>query len=169
MGTVRIMTGIRVAAREDIPALYALYTYIGKKDAGYFEHLFDMNAEIILHHDGDVMTGFCILNWQPRYSLYRRLNIPEIQDINVLPEHRRNGYARAMIKWCEGTARARGCDAIGISVGLTRDYGPAQILYTKLGYIPDGFGVTYDREAVTPFKAYPLDDDLALMMIKELI
>jgi hypothetical protein len=51
-------------------------------------------------------------------------------------------------------------------VGLSADYGAAQRLYHKLGYEPDGNGVTYDRAPVTPGQKYPLDDDLALMLVK---
>lgn len=163
------MSGIRAAGADDVPLLYGLYAHIGKKDDGYFEHVLMQGTEIFLcMDDAGRAAGFCLLNNAPRYALYRRLNIPEIQDINILPEYRRRGYATALIKWCEGLARARGCDMIGISVGLTHDYGPAQILYARLGYLPDGNGVTYDREPVDARRTYPLDDDLALMMVKAL-
>ena len=159
---------IRAAMHGDIPALYALYSHIGKKDDGYFEHVLGQGTAIYLCYDGAAMAGFCLLNGTPRYSLYRRLNIPEIQDINVLPDYRRRGHASALIAHCENVARAKGCDSVGISVGLTKDYGAAQILYSKLGYLPDGNGVTYDRAPVQARRMYPLDDDLALMMMKDL-
>lgn len=161
------MNEIRRAEKKDIPALYELYSHIGKKDDGYFEEALD-RCEIYMASANDILAGFCLLNFRPRYSLYRRLNIPEIQDINVLPEQRRRGIATALIQHCENIAKKRGCDHIGISVGLSKDYGPAQILYAKLGYIPDGNGVTYDREAVAPERAYRIDDDLSLMLIKKI-
>lgn len=162
------MTDIRQAGQEDIPLLYDLYRHIGKKDDGYFEHAFAQGTSIYLSVDKKHATGFCLLNWTPRYNLYRKLGIPEIQDLNVLPRYRRNGIATALIKWCEGIARAKDKEMIGISVGLTKDYGAAQILYAKLEYVPDGNGVTYDREGVEAGKAYPLDDNLSLMMVKPL-
>lgn len=161
------MTEIREATPVDIPALYALYEKIGKKDAGYFEHALEQ-AKLLLAYEERKLCGFCLFNERPRYNLYRRLNIPEIQDLNVLPAYRRKGMATALIKWCEGLARARGCEMIGISVGLTKDYGPAHILYAKLGFIPDGNGVTYDRVTAEAYKSYPLDDELALMLVKNL-
>lgn len=162
------MTEIRQAGQEDIPLLYDLYKHIGKKDDGYFEFALKQGSSIYLSFEKSKATGFCLLNWAPRYSLYRKLGIPEIQDINVLPKYRRKGIATALIKWCEGVARSKDRELIGISVGLTKDYGPAQILYAKLGYTPDGNGVTYDRDGVVAGKAYPLDDNLSLMMIKPL-
>lgn len=162
------MTVIREAGRDDVPLLYDLYNAIGKKDDGYFEHAFDLGCSIYLSYLEERPTGFCILNWEPRYNLYRRLEIPEIQDLNVLPSARRRGIGTALIKWCEGVARSKGKDEIGISVGLTKDYGPAQILYVRLGYVPDGNGITYDRHGVQFGTSYIADDNLALMMVKPL-
>jgi ribosomal protein S18 acetylase RimI-like enzyme len=161
------MIEVRQAKPEDIRALYGFYDQIGKKDEGYFEHALE-HATILLALEGGTLCAFCIFNQSPRYSLYKKLGIPEIQDLNVLPAFRRRGVATSLIKYCEDLARAQGYEMIGISVGLTKNYGPAQILYAKLGFVPDGYGVTYDRDPVEPYQSYPLDDDLALMMIKEL-
>lgn len=159
---------IREAAESDISKLYEIYHACGKADVGYFENCFKEDCTIILASFNGEDVGICLLNWKPRYSLYKRLGIPEIQDLNVVPDARRNGAGRAMIEWCETAALAKSKDMMGIGVGLTREYGPAQILYTKLGYIPDGYGVTYDREGVTPHESYRMDDDLSLMMVKAL-
>lgn len=162
------MSKIREATPLDIPVLYDLYTQLGKRDDGYFEYAFEKGTSIYLIEAGATPAGFCLLNWTPRYALYNRLEIPEIQDLNILPAFRRRGLATALIKWCEGLARAKGKETIGIGVGLTADYGPAQILYTQLGYIPDGHGVTYDRVGVNAHQPYPMDDNLSLMMVKPL-
>lgn len=162
------MIAIREATKADIPLLYRLYDTIGKKDEGYFEHALEQNVTILIASSDGEDCGFCLLNFDPRYSLYKRLNIPEIQDLNVLSNYRRKGVATSIIKWCEGLARAKGCDQIGIAVGLFKDYGPAQILYAKMGYIPDGNGITCDRQGVTPYTSYLIDDDLSLMLVKQL-
>jgi len=162
------MIDIRTATRSDIPVLYALYDSIGKKDDGYFERCLEEHCDILIAALNQTPCGFCLLNWAPRYTLYRTLEIPEIQDLNVMPAYRRQGVATALIKWCEGLANAKNKTMIGIGVGLTRPYGPAQILYAQLGFKPDGYGVTYDREAVEPFRLYRMDDDLSLMLIKDL-
>lgn len=159
---------IRDAGVEDVPLLYALYDTIGKKDDGYFEQLFEEDTKILMAECDGAVCGFCLFNERPRYSLYRTLGIPEIQDLNVIPAYRRRGIATALIKWCEGLARAKGCEQIGIAVGLFKEYGPAQILYATLGYLPDGNGATYDREGVTPYTPYMMDDDLSLMLVKSI-
>lgn len=109
--------------------------------------------------------GFAVLNTQPLYPLYRRLGIPEIQDIYVLPDYRREGVATALIQHCEELVET---DMVGISVPVSPDYGAAQRLYYKLGYEPDGNGVTYDRESVTHGSMVRLDENLCLMMVKDL-
>lgn len=163
------MIAIREATSADIPLLYRLYDVIGKKDDGYFEQAIeDDDIVVLIATDEGEDCAFCLLNFHPRYNLYRRLGIPEIQDLNVVPDHRRKGIATSVIKWCEGMARAKGCEQIGIAVGLFKDYGPAQILYAKLGYIPDGNGITCDREGITPYTSYLIDDDLSLMLVKPL-
>ncbi len=160
------MISIREATQSDIPKLYGLYKSIDKNDDGYFEHAFEQECTVLVAETERHAAGFCLLNWKPRYSLYRRLGIPEIQDINVIPAFRRRGIATALITRCEDVARDKKHDTIGISVGLTKDYGPAQILYAKMGYIPDGNGVTYDREGVRANASYPIDDNMSLMLLK---
>lgn len=175
---------IKQATEDDIPALYGLYEQIGKQDAGYFEACFEKECLILMaallptvipatceagNNSGDLVdVGFGILNFKPKYSLYQKLEIPEIQDLNVVPDARQQGVATALLEAFENIARDQGAEQIGISVGLTKDYGAAQRLYAKQGYIPDGYGATYNREGVTKGQAYPMDDDLALMMVKSL-
>jgi len=55
---------------------------------------------------------------------------------------------------------------IGIGVGLYKDYGCAQKLYVHLGYVPDGYGVTYKYQPVVPGNSYPVDDDLVIWLKK---
>lgn len=109
--------------------------------------------------------GFAVLNHAPRYALYKRLGIPEIQDIFVIESARKQGVATALIKHCETIAKT---DMVGISVPVSTQFGAAQRLYYKLGYVPDGNGVTYDRTIVPYGAAAPVDENLCLMMIKEL-
>lgn len=109
--------------------------------------------------------GFAVLNHNPKYGLYKKLNIPEIQDVFVLPEFRGQGIAKALIQYCEENVAG---DMVGISVPVSSNFGVAQRLYYKLGYMPDGNGVTYDRNVVKHGDRVAVDDDLCLMMVKQL-
>lgn len=163
-----IQVNIRQADKSDLASLYALYDMIGKKDEGYFEACFEKKCLVLIaaHNEKDI--GFGVLNFNPKYNLYQKLDIPEIQDLNVIPDARQQGVATMLVDAFEGIAIDKGATNIGISVGLTKDYGPAQRLYCKLGYMPDGYGVTYNREGVKPQHSYPVDDDLCLMLVKPL-
>lgn len=112
----------------------------------------------------DIGGGY--INWRPKYRLYERLGLPEVQDLRVLEAYRRHGAGEALVTAAEDRARKRGCTGLGISVGLHAGFGAAQRLYTRLGFMPDGLGVTYDREPVPEGEKRPIDDDLALMLLK---
>lgn len=57
---------------------------------------------------------------------------------------------------------------IGLGVGLYADYGAAQRLYVRKGYIPDGLGITYKGQHIKPGLEVCLDDDLVLFFMKKL-
>ena len=109
--------------------------------------------------------GYAVLNLRPSYGLYKRLKVSEIQDIFVIPKFRRQGVAENLIRHCEDQTSS---DFVGISVPVSPVFGAAQRLYYKLGYEPDGNGVTYNREPVQHESLVKLDDSLCLMMIKKL-
>jgi len=73
-----------------------------------------------------------------------------------------------LVVYLEGMARLEGYREIGLGVGLYRDYGSAQRLYAKLGYVPDGRGVTYRGFPVEPGHLYRAGDDLILWLKKRL-
>lgn len=161
---------VRIAAEGDREALSALRS--GTDAASYFaECLSEQNAGrrlVLMAESGGAAAGWAMLNFAPRYALYSRLGMPEIQDLYVGGAFRRQGIGGAIIEACEKLARERGCDGIGISVGLHAGFGAAQRLYVRRGYVPDGGGVTYDRVPVGAGEVRPIDDDLCLMMVKSL-
>lgn len=160
---------IRQAGPEDIPTLYRICKAVSRCEQGYFEEAFDKSGVILIIGQGGKDLAYGFMNMEPKYSLYKTLQIPEIQDLNVLAEARQQGLATLLVQKFESIARNLGYDAIGISVGLTKNYGPAQRLYFKLGYMPDGYGATYDRQGVTAGQMYRADDDFCLMMVKQLV
>ena len=112
-------------------------------------------------------AGYVTLNWGPAYLPFREAGIPEIQDFNVLPEFRRRGIGSALLDVAEAAAGERAA-SVGIAVGLSTDYGPAQRLYVRRGYVPDGRGVTYRARTLEFGEQVTVDDDLALCFTKVL-
>lgn len=164
---------IRIASNDDLPILWEMALGMGvAKSDGYYDRSLEfqkMGTRLVFIGCVDGQdAGYCMLAWQPNYAFYRKMDIPEIQDLNVLPEFRRLGLARFMIDHCEHLAREMGKTHIGIGVGMDPSYGAAQRLYVQLGYVPDGNGLTYDRKTIVKGEFRPVDDDMSLMFIKDL-
>lgn len=164
---------VEKASVDDLDAVIALARAMGGAvDVGYYQYSFGLNdageRDVYLARLGGEGVGFVMLNWKPKYKYFAQENMPEIQDLNVLEAYRGRGFGRALVAHCEGIARAAGHGQIGIGVGLTASYGAAQRLYVQMGYVPDGFGVTYDRQGVRHGERVAVDDDLSLMLVKGL-
>ncbi len=160
---------IRDAQTADIPALESLGN---PNPDGYFARCFEEQTAgkrfILVAELAGQMAGYVFLNMNPRYQMFRRLGIPEIQDLYVTSAARRQGVGEALVQACEERARAQGASDMGIAVGLHAGFGAAQRLYARLGYVPDGAGVMYDRESVHIGDMRIIDDDLTLMLVKAL-
>lgn len=121
---------------------------------------------VALHQGSPV--GYGSLLWQSAYPPFAASGIPELHDLATAQDHRHQGVATSLIAALEAAAHAAGHRRVGLRVGLYVDYGPAQRLYSALGYVPDGRGITYDNMAVVPGAPVTVDDDLLLWMTKAL-
>lgn len=125
-----------------------------------------LRTTLIAKVDGSV-AGCCHLLYRSAYPGFAEAGIPEINALDVLPAYRRLGIASRMLQELEEIASRRS-PYIGLGVGLYRDYGAAQILYDKRGYVLDGQGIMYKNRAVAPGQTVVVDDDLLLYLIKDL-
>ncbi len=123
---------------------------------------------VVIAWEGTRPLGYGNLLWAPGYAPFRAGGIPEINNLGVDVKARNQGVCTALIGHLEDHAREAGKAVIGIGVGLYPDYGPAQRLYTKLGYRPDGRGITCNERTVSPGETVRLDDDLVLWLTKPL-
>ena len=164
---------IHLCELGNIPALnqFAIDAHHSIEDL-YFETAFQEQADqkrlIFLAFLNDDLVGYAHLNFFPQYAPFLRLGIPEIQDIVVHPNARRQGVGEALVKACEAEAKARSMTEVGIGVGVTSNFGSAQRLYSRMGYIPDGNGAVFDRIPIQNGDIRPVDDRLCLMLIKQL-
>jgi len=112
-------------------------------------------------------AGYVTVNWRSTYAGFADLNIPEIQDLNVIATYRRKGIAIRLLDRAEAEV-ARRSVVVGIAVGLHPGYNTAQRLYTRRGYIPDWRGITYRNCFVEEGASVVLDDDLVMHFTKQL-
>ena len=168
------MTAVIKPLREvDIPLLAAAFASLGwpGKDTaqfrGYLEQQErDVRPVRVAWVDGH-FAGYVTVAWQGHYDPFRTAGIPEIQDLNVVPEFRRRGIGSALMDEAEALIATRS-RIVGLGVGLYTDYGPAQAMYVRRGYVPDARGAVFDYAPIAPGAQVRLDDDLVLMMTRDL-
>ena len=115
----------------------------------------------------DVFAGYLTIRWHSDYPPFHEENIPEVQDFNVLPQFRRQGIGNCLMDEAERRIAERS-SVVGIGVGMYPDYGTAQRMYVKRGYIPDGRGLYFRAHFVAPGEWVMVDDDLVLYFTKVL-
>jgi RimJ/RimL family protein N-acetyltransferase len=134
----------------------------------YFQEQIQHKRFVYIVQYDTTIIGYGSLFYKSEYPYFQARNIPEIHDIWISEKFRNQGYATKLIAKLEQKARELNYHIIGLGVGLYKDYGAAQKLYVKLGYIPDGIGVTYKYMPIVPGEKYCLDDDLILWFTKKL-
>lgn len=141
------------------------------------------NAEYYLMRIREQAEGKCVAltatyQGHPAGALYVYLNAqegpykgkgyPVIIDFGVLKKYQRKGVGNRLMDVAEQIA-ARHADTVCLGVGLSREYGTAQRMYVKRGYIPDGSGVWYqDKQCVQYETVCTVDDDLVMFLSKKL-
>jgi GNAT superfamily N-acetyltransferase len=163
---------IRPLTGSDCERISAAFTAQGwdKPAAQFHRYLQEQSdgarAVFVAVSDGQ-FSGYVTLMWVSSYPPFRSRNIPEIVDLNVLKLFQRRGIGSALLDAAEKRAAGRS-SVVGIGVGLTADYGPAQRLYVKRGYVPDGHGAFQDKRYIAQGDHVKVDDDLALYLTKNL-
>ena len=125
-------------------------------------------ASLIATHGHDVI-GYVAVLWKSNYAGFRNRGIPLVHQLAVAGPFRRQGVATLLMDAAEQLARDRGITALGITVGLFDEYGPAQRLYGGRGYIPDGRGACRGQRPLSKGMQVTMDDDLIMWLTKDLV
>jgi GNAT superfamily N-acetyltransferase len=164
---------IRPLQSTDIAEVVAAFIALGwsGKDVMQFErYLAEQEAGTrvaLFAFVNGVFTGYLNVLWQSAYPPFATAGIPEINDFNVLPSFRRQGIGTALMDEAERVIATRSSVA-GIGAGMTQDYGNAQRLYVRRGYVPDGRGLMTHERPVEYGQSVVVDDDLVLYFTKQL-
>lgn len=162
---------IRKMSQNDIPLItrdFKNFDYPRSEDMFtyyWFEHQ-EGSRVVWFAYDTkhNVFVGYVTLVWLSKYQPFFSAGIPEIKDLNVVPSYRKQGIASRLLEAAETTALERS-SVIGIAVGMPSDYGAAQRLYIKRGYIPDGKGIT-NYEQPLQYGQCVIIDNLTLWLTK---
>ena len=122
----------------------------------------DEGSTYLIAWEDDRPIGHAHIAWSGTH-----LGLPEIQDVFVLPEHRRRGIASRLTEAAEAAACRRGSDRISLSVSLEQNPA-AKVLYEKLGYVDAGVEPVRMLGQIM-IRGRPLKvDDTLLYLLKEL-
>ncbi len=164
---------IRLLEAPDIPRIVNAFKEIGwnKPTSLYQRYLAEQQRgerTVLVAFQRDTFCGYVTICWISHYPPFRAEHIPEIVDFNVLPPFRRQGIGTQLLDEAESRIEPRSPMA-GIGVGLYADYGAAQRMYVKRGYVPDGRGVVYQDHTACPGESVKVDDDLVLYFTRNLV
>lgn len=164
-----------ILQKKDLPGIIKTFTFpwsspqaTVEKWGNYYKEQQTNIRTVCIAKIGDEFIGYGSLLSSTEYPEFKTLKIPEIHDVWISAEHRGNGFGKKLVQQLETFALKGNHKQVGIGVGLYKDYGFAQKLYVRMGYIPDGNGVTYKYKPVNPGDSYPLDDDLIIWFKKDL-
>ena len=163
---------IRSMEPADAQAFFDEYTAQGwHPDVAYYHMRMREQTE------GKCVALTAVYQGQPAGTLYlyryaqegpfREKGLPVIVDFGVLQKYQRMGIGGRLMDVAEQIA-AQHADAVCLGVGLSQEYGSAQRMYVKRGYIPDGSGVWYGDKPCAPYGSCVNDDDLILYLSKKL-
>lgn len=163
---------IRQVEPEELEAVVRLF-----KEQVYVDDPSDAEEHFADHAAGDGTTflamvdgefaGHLTIRWRPRSPSLRAQGLPLIQDLNVFSQFQRRGIATRLMDAAERLIATR-FDTAVIVVGLFDAYGPAQRLYARRGYVPDGRGACQGNRPLQRGETVVIDHDLILWLTKDL-
>jgi len=114
--------------REEILARYFLEQECGER-------------EVLVAEVGGALVGYVTILPCAKQGPFAEI-YPELSDFNVFEPFQNQGIGNFLMEEAENRVKLFS-DKVTLGVGLHSGYGPAQRLYIKRGYIPDGSGVWY--------------------------
>lgn len=163
---------IRNLEKEDCQIIYDAFQKQGwnkslEKYEKYLKQQTSGIRQVLIAEYQNEFAGYLTIIWQSSYQPFADKSIPEVVDFNVLIKFRKKGIGSKLMDEAE-TLIAQKSDLAGIGVGLYSDYGNAQRLYVKRGYIPDGLGIYRNGKHLQPGEKTFVDDGLILYFTKNL-
>jgi GNAT superfamily N-acetyltransferase len=134
---------------------------------GYLQLQETGERDVLFAEWDGAFAGYVTINWMADYPPFQEQGIPEVVDFNVLKKYQRQRIGMALMDEVEQRIKQRSPFA-GIGVGMSTDYGAAQIVYARRGYVPDGKGLTWNGKHLQLGDVVTVDHGLALYLRKEL-
>jgi GNAT superfamily N-acetyltransferase len=159
----------RQGRRADLPAPAGGRIDVRALTADDVEHIGDRlplarlggaGTYLVAWHGGEPV-GQAYVAWERT-----TLGVPEVQDVFVAEERRRQGVGTAVMAATESAIAARGHSLVSLSYGIAND--GARAFYEKLGYRNAGVEPQRVRGTIM-IRSGPLDvDDTLIYLVKDL-
>ena len=111
--------------------------------ARYFLEQECREREVLVAEVGGTLAGYITILPCAKQGPFAEI-YPELSDFNVFEPFQNQGIGNLLMEEAEKRVKLIS-DKVTLGVGLHSGYGPAQRLYIKRGYIPDGTGVWYQN------------------------
>ena len=131
----------------------------------YFKEQESGEREVLVAEVEGALAGYITILSCAKQGPFAEI-YPELSDFNVFEPFQNQGIGNLLLEEAEKRVRLIS-DKVTLGVGLHSGYGPAQRLYIKRGYIPDGTGVWYRNQPLEMNATIQNNDDLVLYLSKE--
>ena len=131
----------------------------------YFKEQESGEREVLVAEVESAVAGYITILPSAKHGPFAEI-YPELSDFNVFESFRNQGIGNLLMEEAEKRVKLVS-DKVTLGVGLHSGYGPAQRLYIKRGYIPDGTGVWYRNQPLEMNATSQNNDDLVLYLVKE--
>ena len=153
---------------EHISQAFIHQGWPGREDilTSYFQEQENRERDVLVAESDGFVAGYItilpVAKHGPFVGVY-----PELTDFNVFEPFRSRGIGNQLLEEAEKRVQLLS-EIVTLGVGLHSGYGPAQRLYVKRGYIPDGSGVWFRDQPLAPYSSCENNDDLVLYFSKRL-
>jgi len=131
----------------------------------YFEEQESGEREVLVAEVEGAVAGYITILPSAKHGPFAEV-YPELSDFNVFEHFRNQGIGNQLLEEAEKRVKFVS-SKVTLGVGLHLGYGPAQRLYIRRGYIPDGTGVWYRNQPLEMNATSQNNDDLVLYLVKE--
>lgn len=133
--------------------------------ARYFLEQKSKEREVLVAEVEGALAGYITILPCAKQGPFAEIH-PELSDFNVFEPFQNQGIGNLLMEEAENQVKLIS-DKVTLGVGLHSGYGPAQRLYIKRGYIPDGSGVWYRNQPLEMNATIQNNDDLVLYLSKK--
>lgn len=131
----------------------------------YFKEQESGEREVLVAEIDGAVAGYVTILPSAKHGPFAEV-YPELSDFNVFEPFQNQGIGNLLLEEAEKRVKLIS-DKVTLGVGLHSGYGPAQRLYIRRGYIPDGTGVWYRNQPLEMNATSQNNDDLVLYLVKE--